>query len=89
MGAFERVRDQLLRSLGVRDASVELCDLALGQVSPGPATPAKGDEQPTDLCEREPGVLAEANQRDALCARGRVVPSLADTLGGDSRPIRS
>ncbi len=82
MGAFERVRDQLLRSLGVRDASVELCDLALGQAIPVPASPAPGGEQPTDLCEREPGVLAEANQRDALCARGRVVPSLANTLGG-------
>src|SRR3712207_7143738 len=34
--------------------------------SPGPASPAPGGEQPTDLCEREPGVLAEANQRDAL-----------------------
>ena len=30
IGAFERVRDQLLRSLGVRDSSVELRDLALG-----------------------------------------------------------
>jgi hypothetical protein len=79
MGAFERVRDQLLRPLGVRDAGVELRDLALGQPTPGPA-PAL--EQPTDLCEREPGVLAEANQRDALRARGRVVPSLANTLGG-------
>ena len=82
IGAFERVRDQLLRSLGVRDASVEFRDLALGQATPVPASPAPGGEQPTDLCEREPGVLAEANQRDALCARGRIVPSLANTLGG-------
>jgi hypothetical protein len=80
MGAFESVLDQLLRSLGVRDASVELCDLALGQATPDPASPAPGGEQPTDLCEREPGVLAEANQRDAFCARGRVVPSLASVL---------
>ena len=82
MGAFERVRDQLLRSLGVRDAGVELCDLALAQTTQVPVSSAPGGEQLTDLCEREPGVLAEANQRDALYARGRVVPSLAGTLGG-------
>ena len=82
MGAFESVLDQLLRLLGVRDASVELCGLALGQATPGAASPAPGGKQPTDLCERKAGVLAEANQRDALCARGRVVPSLAGPLGG-------
>jgi hypothetical protein len=82
MGAVERVLDQIFRSLGVGDASVELRDLALGQRTPGPASWAPGGEQPTDLCEREPGVLAEANQRDAFCARGRVVPSLARTLRG-------
>lgn len=89
MGAFERVRDQLLRSLSVRDAGVELRDLALGQATPGPVPPAPRGEQPTDLREGEPGVLAETNQRDALGARGRVVPPPAGTLGGGSRPIRS
>ena len=79
IGAFDRVRDQLLRPLGVRDAGVELRDLALGQATP---CPAPAVEQPTNLCEREPGVLAEANQRDALRARGRVVPPLANTPGG-------
>jgi hypothetical protein len=81
MGAFERVLDQRLRSLGVRDASVELGDLALGEPTPPPASRGPGGEQPTDLCEREARVLAEANHGDAFCARGRVVPSLAGTLG--------
>ena len=81
IGACKRVRDQRLRSLGVRDANVELCDLVLGQATPGPASPAPAGEQPTDLLKREPGVLAEPNQRDALCGRRRVVPSLTSTLG--------
>jgi hypothetical protein len=81
MRAFERVCDQLLRPLSVRDASVELSDLALGQAPPVLASPAHACEQPTDLGERKSGVLAEANQRDTLRARGRVAPSLASTLG--------
>ena len=79
MGAFKRVHDQRLRPPGVRDAGVELRDLALGQATPGPA-PAV--EQPPDLREREPGVLAEANKRDALRARGPVVPPPPDTPSG-------
>ena len=82
MGAFEPVRDQVLRSLGVGDASVEFCDLALGQATPGLASPAHGGDHWTNLCEREPCVLVEANQRDTFCAGGRVVPSLANPLGG-------
>jgi hypothetical protein len=60
--------DQLLRSLRVRDAGVELCDLPLGQMTPGSTSAAPGGEQPTDLCKREAGVLAEANKGDALRA---------------------
>jgi hypothetical protein len=60
MGACERVLDQLLRSPGVGDASVELCDLALGQAIPRRASPSHRGDEPTDLCERESGVLVPA-----------------------------
>ena len=82
MGAFESVLDHRLRSLGVGDASVELSDLALGQATPGLASPAHGGDHWTDLREREAGVLVGANQRDAFCAGWRVVPSLANPFGG-------
>lgn len=79
---FERVPDQLLRSPCVHDARVELGDLALGQMSPALTSVSPGGEDIPDLRKREAGVLAEANKHDALRARLRVVPALADTLGG-------
>lgn len=82
MWTFERVPDQLLRSPCVDDARGELRDLALSQMGPVLTAAAPGSEDITDLREREAGVLAEANQRDAFRGRLRVVPSLADTLGG-------
>lgn len=47
MRAFERMLDQLLRSLRLRDASVELRDLAFGQITPASTSPAHGGHQPT------------------------------------------
>src|SRR5918997_666147 len=82
VGAFERMIDERLRPPGVRDAGVELRGLSLGQATPVPVPPAPGGEQPTDLREREPGFLAEANQRDALRARRLVVPPPSGTPGG-------
>lgn len=58
MRAVERVLDELLCSLRVRDACVELRDLALGQVIPASTPPTELVQQPTDLREGEPGVLA-------------------------------
>jgi hypothetical protein len=52
---FERVLDQVLRSLRIRDSGVELRDL-----SPGRSSPARGRQQPTDLRKCEAGVLVEA-----------------------------
>jgi hypothetical protein len=89
MRAFESVLDELLCSLRVLDASVELRDLALGQTTPASTSPAPGGEQPTDLREGEPGILAEANERDPLRARRRVVPSPPARWAGYSRPMRS
>ena len=68
MRASEGVLDQPLCALRVRDARVELGDLELGQPSPVSTAAAPGGEQPTDLGEREPGVPAEADQRDAFRA---------------------
>jgi hypothetical protein len=82
MRAFKSVLDQLLRALGVRDASVELRDLALGEMCPGSTSAAPGGEQATDLRERDAGVLAEANEGDALSARRPVLPSLSGTPSG-------
>jgi hypothetical protein len=39
----------MLRSLLIRGASVELRDLALGQMTPGSTSEALSGEQPTDL----------------------------------------
>jgi hypothetical protein len=80
--ALESVLDQLLRLLCVGDASVEFRDLALGQVTPASASLTPGGEHAADLREGEAGVLVEANERDPLGARRRVVPSSAGTLGG-------
>ena len=80
--AFESVVDELLCSLRVRDASVELRDLALGQLTPASTSLAPGGEHPADFREGEAGVLVEANECDPLGARRRVVPSSAGTLGG-------
>src|SRR5215217_6296765 len=80
--AFESVLDQLLRLLRVHDASVELHDLRLGQLTPGPTSPARGREQPTDLRKREAGVPVETDERDALRASFLVEPSLAGARGG-------
>jgi hypothetical protein len=56
----------MLRSLRIRCASVELRDLALGQMTPGSTSEALSGEQPTDLRKQsEAGVLAEPNQHDA------------------------
>jgi hypothetical protein len=63
---FEGVPDRMLRSLRIRCASVELRDLALGQMIPGSTSEALGGERPTDLRKQsEAGVLAEPNQHDA------------------------
>ena len=86
MGALERVLDQSLCLLRVGDASVEFSDLALGQVTPPSTSLAPGGEQATDLLEGEPRVLVEADQRNALRDRRRVVPSLAGALGGWEQP---
>ena len=80
--ALESVLDQRLRLLRVGDASVELRDLALGQVTPASTSLAAGGEHAADLREREAGVLVEVDQCDPLCARRRVVPFPAGTLGG-------
>jgi hypothetical protein len=79
---FETVADQLLRTLCVGDASVELCDLSLSQASPVSMSRAKLGEKLFYLREREPRVLAETNERDAFRARLRVASPLTDTLGG-------
>jgi hypothetical protein len=82
MRAFERVLDERLRALCVCDASVELRDLAFGDVTQGSPAPAQSRDQTTDLREGEPGVLAEANEGDAFSARCRVEPPSAGTPGG-------
>jgi hypothetical protein len=56
--------------------------ILLGQVTPASASLARGGEHATDLLEREPRVLVEADERNALRDRRRVVPSLAGALGG-------
>jgi hypothetical protein len=89
VAAFERVLDQRLHSLRLGDASVEFCDLALGQVSQDSGSLALGGEHATNLLEREPRVLVEAGERNALRDRGRVVRSLAGALCGWEQPIRS
>ena len=78
---IEGVLDKLSGALGIRDAGVQLGDLEPGQPSPTSTSTAHDGEQPTDLGEGEAGVLTEANERDPLCARLRVVPSLAGTRG--------
>ena len=87
--AFESVLDQALRSLGVRDSSVEFGDLALGEAIPGRTSCRLAASSWRISASVKPGVLVEADKRDALSARRRVVPSLADALGADSRPSRS
>src|SRR5215211_6503140 len=82
MAALERVLDQRPCLLRVGDASVEFRDLALGQVTPASTSLASRSEHATDLLEREPRVLVEADERNALRDRRRVVPSLAGALGG-------
>ena len=82
MGAFEGMLDQRPCLLRVGDASVEFRDLALGQVTPASTSLAPGSEHATDLLEREPRVLVEADERNPLRDRRRVVPSLAGALGG-------
>ena len=82
MGALERVLDQVLGSLRLRDASVELRDLPLGQSIEASMVPAAAGEQPADLPESEPCALEQADQRDPIRARRRVVPTPAGTLCG-------
>src|SRR5919108_4545884 len=82
MGAFERVLDQRPCLLRVGDASVEFRDLALGQLTPASTSLAPGSEHATDLLEREPRVLIETDERNALRGRRRVAPSPADALSG-------
>ena len=81
MLALEGVLDQCLGSLGVRDPGIQLGDLALGQVVPGRAPPARRCEQGADLREGEPRVLVKANERDPLYADRRVLPSVAEAVG--------
>jgi hypothetical protein len=78
---IERVLDKLPGALGICDASVQLGDLELGQLSPTLTSTAHDGDQPTDLGEGEAGVLTETNERDPLYARLRVVPSLSGTRG--------
>ena len=82
MGAFERVLDQRPCLLRLGDPSVEFRELALGNVTPASTSLAPGSEHATDLPEREPRGLVEADERNALRYRRGVVPSLAGALGG-------
>jgi hypothetical protein len=88
MAAAKGVFDQLLRPLCPDDASVELVDLAFGEPAPARAAARVCGQQLPDLLEREPRVLAKANESDVFGARRRVLPSPAGALGG-REPIRS
>ena len=69
--AAERVLEQLACVLCLGYAGVELVDLAFREPTPASAPTAAVCEQLTDLCEREAGVLVEANQGDALVVAQR------------------
>src|SRR5215204_1077812 len=73
-GAVEGVLEQLLRLLRLGYASVELVDLAFGKPAPASAAAHACGQQLTDLFEREPGVLPEANESNPLGGGGGVMP---------------
>src|SRR5688572_5476168 len=62
-------------ALGSRDARVELAKLGFQEAGPWTTPPARGRQQRTDLAKCEAGILTKLNQRNALGARGAVVPS--------------
>jgi hypothetical protein len=82
MGAVEGVFEQLLRPLRLGYASVEFADLAFGKPAPASAAAQACGQQLTDLFEREPRVLPEANESNTLGGRGGVMPSPAGALAG-------
>ena len=75
MRTGEGVLHQRLRALSLGNASFELTELRFDEAGPGPGFPAPRRDECADLTKGEPRVLAELDQRDALSARGAVVPS--------------
>ena len=65
---FEGVPDRMLRSLRIRDASVELRDLALGQMTQARRPKRSAASSRPISASGEAGVLAEPNQHDAPLA---------------------
>lgn len=82
MGAVEGVFEQRPRPLRLDYASVELVDLAFGKLAPAFAAARASSQQLTDLIEREPRVLVEANEGYTLRRRGGVMPAPAGPLAG-------
>ena len=64
--AFESVLDQRLGLLRCRDAERRVPQPCARPAYPRPDVPARGRDEPSDLREREAGVLLEADKRDAL-----------------------
>lgn len=75
MRAGKGMPDQRLRALRLSYARIELAKFGFRKGGPEAALSAPGRQERTDLAKREPSVLAELDQGQALGARGTVVPS--------------